>query len=91
MSKGEAKPLEGFICPQCVVDFPSAVKLQNHWLSFHSVKQKPYRTCQSSDNRDSEDYEEILEIPGGATAKVNVSNTTNFGRTIMLKACLCSK
>lgn len=44
--------LEGFICPACLVDFPSSTKLQEHWLQFHSPKA-------SLSTSSSNDYEEI--------------------------------
>ena len=46
--------LEGFICPACLVDFPSAAKLQDHWMKFHSPKPSTVRGSNTSN-----DYEEI--------------------------------
>lgn len=48
--------LEGFICPACLVDFPSASKLQDHWVKFHSPK---VATNSSRSERISNDYEDI--------------------------------
>lgn len=65
MNKTGGNSLEGFICPACLVDFPSATKLQDHWLKFHSPKT-------SSSALSSNDYEEIPDdIPGRNTAQVN--------------------
>lgn len=58
--------LEGFICPACLVDFPGAVKLQDHWLNFHSPN-----TVRGS--KTSNDYEEIPDdTPSNSTSKVCV-------------------
>ena len=29
--------LPGFICPECIVRFPYAVKLEEHWRIFHNL------------------------------------------------------
>nr|XP_058962535.1 tensin-1-like isoform X3 [Pocillopora verrucosa] len=54
MNKAVNTALEGFICPACLVDFPSASKLQDHWLKFHSPK-----VTASGTDRVSDDYESI--------------------------------
>ena len=33
--------LEGFICPQCMVKFPSDVRVRAHWVEFHAGVKKP--------------------------------------------------
>ncbi|XP_032218321.2 tensin isoform X2 [Nematostella vectensis] len=53
-SKATSDRLEGFICPACLVDFPSAAKVQDHWSSFHSSKEGQ----SSEDGRDND------EVPG---------------------------
>ena len=73
MSKAQEKALEGFICPSCVVDFPSALKLQNHWLNFHAEEENSCTASQDLRDKEPKDYEEILELPDGATTKVGLS------------------
>lgn len=54
MNKAATTALEGFICPACLVDFPSPSKLQGHWVKFHSPN-----VSTSTTERDSNDYEDI--------------------------------
>ena len=56
--------LEGFICPACLVDFPSAGKLQDHWMKFHSPSS-------ARGSKTSNDYEEIPDdTPASYSSKV---------------------
>ena len=32
--------LEGFICPNCMVKFPSDARVRAHWIEFHSGVKK---------------------------------------------------
>ena len=66
MSKAASTTLEGFICPACLVDFPSPSKLQGHWLKFHSPN---VRT--NTAERVSNDYEDIPDdSPSNHTPQV---------------------
>ncbi|KAJ7389211.1 Tensin-3 [Desmophyllum pertusum] len=59
--------LEGFICPACLVDFPSASKLQGHWLKFHSPS-----SAKKPSERVSNDYEDIPDdYPANSTTQVS--------------------
>ncbi|XP_073230712.1 tensin-3-like isoform X7 [Porites lutea] len=67
MNIAAATSLEGFICPACLVDFPGAVKLQDHWLNFHAPNTSSVRGSKTSN-----DYEEILDdTPSNSTSQVN--------------------
>ena len=69
MNKAGTTALEGFICPACLVDFPSPSKLQGHWLKFHS----PNVATTSSNERVSNDYEDIPDdSPSDYNSKVCV-------------------
>ena len=66
MNIARATSLEGFICPACLVDFPGATKLQDHWMKFHSPKTATVRSSKSSN-----DYEEIPDdIPRSHATQV---------------------
>ena len=57
MNKAATTALEGFICPACLVDFPSPSKLQGHWVKFHSPN-----VSTSTAERVSNDYEDLHQI-----------------------------
>ena len=66
MNIARVTSLEGFICPACLVDFPGATKLQDHWMKFHSPKTATVRSSKSSN-----DYEEIPDdIPRSHATQV---------------------
>lgn len=70
MNIARVTSLEGFICPACLVDFPSAVKLQDHWVKFHSPQISTARSSKTSN-----DYEEIPgDTPTSNNAQVQNRN-----------------
>ncbi|XP_078345684.1 tensin-3-like isoform X5 [Oculina patagonica] len=69
MNKAGTTALEGFICPACLVDFPSPSKLQGHWTKFHSPN-----VSTRSNQRVSNDYEDIPDdTPSDHTPQVSRS------------------
>jgi hypothetical protein len=69
MDSAPSKNLEGFICPKCMVKFPSDVRVRAHWVEFHSGVKKPEKS-----KKKDEPSSAIARAPEPKTPKGIVSH-----------------